>query len=112
MFGDELVGTSLLDLEDRYFTLDWMALKEKPVEYRQLYHPSSKMSQGVVKCWVEINKVNVPPEEEKKLYDISPKPAVPLEVRICVLNCKDIAMDSEGIVDAYFRGFFDTNEEI
>ena len=51
-------------------------------------------------------------KEEKKIYDISPKPAVPLEVRICVLNCKDIAMNSEGIVDAYFRGFFDTNEEI
>lgn len=56
--------------------------------------------------------MNVPPEEEVPVYDISPKPPVPLEVRVCVLNCKDIALDSEGIIDAYFRGFFDTGEEI
>jgi len=43
IFGDELVGECIMDLEDRYFTLDWMGLKEKPVEYRSLYHPSSKM---------------------------------------------------------------------
>jgi hypothetical protein len=55
IFGDELIGTSIMDLEDRYFTLDWMGMKEKPIEYRQLYHPSSNMSQGVVKCWAEIN---------------------------------------------------------
>jgi len=55
IFGDELIGTSYVDLEDRYFSLDWVAIKDKPVEYRQLYHPSSKMSQGVVKCWLEIN---------------------------------------------------------
>ena len=34
IFGDELIGTSILDLEDRFFTLDWVALKEKPIEYR------------------------------------------------------------------------------
>lgn len=33
-----------------------------------------------------------------------------MEVRICVLNCKDITMDG-GVVDAYFRGFFDSAEE-
>lgn len=57
IFGDELVGSSTLDLEDRYFTLDWVALKDKPVETRPLYHPSSNMAQGYIKCWVEINKV-------------------------------------------------------
>lgn len=33
------------------------------------------------------------------------------EVRFCVLNCKDIVLDSTGMCDAYFRGFFDTAEE-
>lgn len=64
VFGDELIGTSVMDLEDRYFTLDWMALTDKPVEYRNLYFPASKMSQGVVKCWLEIIKVNDKPEEK------------------------------------------------
>jgi hypothetical protein len=113
IFGDELVGTTYIDLEDRYFTLDWMAMKDKPIEYRSLYHPSSNMGQGVIKCWLEINPVNVDPEDQAKVWDITPKPAYPLEVRICVLNCKDIPMmDAEGTCDAFFRGFFDTGEEV
>ena len=34
IFGDDLIGTTLIDLEDRYFTLEWMAMLEKPIEYR------------------------------------------------------------------------------
>lgn len=41
IFGDDLIGTTVVDLEDRYFSLDWQSLPEKPVEYRQIYHPSS-----------------------------------------------------------------------
>lgn len=44
VFGDELVGTTMVDLEDRYFSVEWNALHDKPIEYRQLYHPSSQMS--------------------------------------------------------------------
>ena len=55
LFGDDLIGTSWIDLEDRYFLQEWRALADKPVEYRQIYHPSSAVSQGVFKCWVEIN---------------------------------------------------------
>jgi len=43
IFGDELVGASILDLEDRYFTIDWMALDDKPAETRALFHPSIKL---------------------------------------------------------------------
>ena len=70
IFGDDLVGTTIIDLEDRYFTLDWMGLSEKPIEYRQMYHPSSNMSQGVVKLWVEINPVNAGPDRNSILYEI------------------------------------------
>lgn len=55
MFGDELIGESVLDLEDRFFSIEWNALRNKPIEHRSLYYPSSSMSQGVVRCWVEIH---------------------------------------------------------
>ena len=54
LFGDELIGETKLDLEDRWFSADWKATENKPIEYRQLYHPSSSGSQGTVKLWAEI----------------------------------------------------------
>ena len=58
--------------------------------------------------------------EEKKYqkqyvdkWDITPKPTETFEVRICVLNAEEIPMeDIEGTSDVYFRGFFDTAEDV
>jgi len=54
-FGDELIGKSMLELDDRYFSRQWCAIERKPIEYRDLFHSSSTISQGVVKMWVEID---------------------------------------------------------
>ena len=54
LFGDDLIGKTTIDLDDRFFSGDWQALEEKPIEYRQLYHESTSLSQGVVICWLEI----------------------------------------------------------
>jgi hypothetical protein len=41
------------------------------------------------------------------LWDITDEPPVELEVRICVLNAKNVEiMDVEGTSDVYFRGMF------
>jgi len=111
IFGDDLIGTSILDLEDRYFSMEWQALEDKPIEYRQIYHSSTSLSQGVVKCWVEINPLTSP--EEVKVWDISEKPPFELEVRICVFNAIEMKiMDWEGTSDVFFRGFFDSKEDV
>lgn len=46
IFGDDLIGTTKVDLEDRFFSPDWNALIQKPVETRSLYCPSSELTQG------------------------------------------------------------------
>jgi len=52
-------------------------------------------------------------DPKPKLYDISEKPEEEFEVRICIFNAKDIKiMDWEGTSDVYFRGFFDTSEDV
>jgi hypothetical protein len=71
LFGDDLIGSTSVDLEDRYFLPEWRALHDKPVEYRQLYHPSSGVSQGQLKMWVEINPASVAPEDKEVVWDIS-----------------------------------------
>ena len=56
LFGDDLIGDTIIDLEDRYFSSDFKSLQHKPIEYRRLSHPSTEMSQGTVVMWTEINE--------------------------------------------------------
>lgn len=112
LFGDDLIGTTKVDLEDRYFLPEWQALKNIPVEYRQLYHPSSAVSQGQLKMWVEINPVSVAPEQKETIWDITPKPPTELQMRVSVFDTKDIKMmDAEGTSDVYIRAFFDSRKD-
>lgn len=86
-----------------------MNLRDKPIEYRDLYHPSTEISQGNVKLWLEI--IPADRKELVKEWDISMKPPEYFEVRICVLNCQNIKLDEGGMCDCFFRGFFDAAEE-
>lgn len=44
LFGDDLIGKTSIDLDERYFCPEWLALLEKPIEYRELYHPSTTLA--------------------------------------------------------------------
>jgi len=112
LFGDDLIGSTQVDLEDRFFLPEWQALKNVPVETRSLYHPCSARPQGTLKMWVEINPKEVkPPMIEKKVWDISPKPPIDLQMRVCIFDTKEIElMDAEGTSDVFFRAFFDSRK--
>lgn len=34
IFGDELIGSNFIDLEDRFFSPEWQSVPNKPIEYR------------------------------------------------------------------------------
>ena len=105
LFGDELIGETRLDLEDRYFSADWKAALDKPVEYRKLSHPSTEIPQGFVKLWAEIIPIN--DLKNAKTYDISQKPADEYEVRVCIFNSEGLPMmDAEGTTDGFCKAFF------
>ena len=44
LFGDDLIGKTSVDLDDRFFNPKWQAIEEKPIETRELYHMSSKLN--------------------------------------------------------------------
>lgn len=46
---DDKIGSTIIDLEDRYFSSKWKSLSEKPIETRNLYHPSTRIIQGQVR---------------------------------------------------------------
>jgi hypothetical protein len=107
--SDDLIGSTIIDLEDRWFDKRWQDLgKEsrdenpetirwdtKPVEKRSLYVPSSNNAQGVVECWVDIlspaEATAFPPD------DVSLPPKQVFEVRVVVWKSRDVpAQDTFG----------------
>jgi hypothetical protein len=73
LFGDDLIGKTVIDMDERQFCQNWRQIQHKPIEYRELYHASSSMSQGSVICWLDIE------ESSKKkgassIWDITPEP--------------------------------------
>lgn len=112
LFSDDLIGTTNVDLEDRYFLPEWRALQEVPIEYRQIHIPTSNVSQGVLKMWIEINPTKVKPGQEKKEYDITMKPPCEYQMRCCIFGTEDLMKEDDGsCLDPFFRCFFDSKRD-
>ena len=43
-FGNDIIGLTWLDLDDRFFSESWQTIRTKPVEYRELYHETSSIA--------------------------------------------------------------------
>lgn len=37
VFGDDLIGETEIDLDERWFSPEWRKMKNKPIENRELY---------------------------------------------------------------------------
>jgi len=102
--GDDLIGKTVIDIEDRWYSEAWRNLQKKPVETRSLWSPQSTVSQGKVRLWMEL----VPPADAKKypLIDIAPPPQMPFELRVVVWECKDcpIMDETTSMNDLYITG--------
>jgi hypothetical protein len=72
LFGDDLIGTTVIDLDDRFFCPEWQQIENKPIEFRELTHPSSQCSQGVIKLWVEIHMTNSSTKSSERIWDVTP----------------------------------------
>ena len=111
LFGDDLIGKTSIDLDDRFFNGDWQAIEEKPIEYRQIYHPSTSLSQGVITCWLEIEPSNKQ-SKEQKVWDIAPEPVKDYQVRLSVMDTKDVPCeDFEGVSDVFIRSYVDIDDK-
>ena len=110
IFRDELIGTTSIDLEDRYFNNDWQQLKFKPIETRPLIHPDITGQQGNILLWVEIfdkkDSINMTP------WQIAPEPVSKLELRLVVWETEEMRMmDVEDTSDIYVTVFVDQKEK-
>ena len=106
LFSDDLIGETLIDIEDRYFDNRWQDLVNKPIEVRQLYHPDFEMSQGEVIMWLEMfdeeNGIKLEP------WNIEPEPKNKLEMRLIIYETEGMEnMDIEDTSDLYVLAYLD-----
>lgn len=99
-FGDDLIGSTMIDLESRVFNRDWLAYDKKPIEWRPIYSPTSKHPQGRLQLWVDIlseEEATMPP------WDITPPAQQLWELRVIVWGTAEVpAQDvAEGMTDMY-----------
>ena len=109
ILSDDLIGSTIIDLEDRYFNSDWQKLIEKPVEVRPLINPDLNGAQGQVYLWLEIFEASQ--KSTKIPWKISPEPITEFQVRFVVWETENMEMmDVEGTSDIYVVAYFDQDD--
>jgi hypothetical protein len=115
LFGDDLIGKSIIDLDDRFFSPEWRAIENKPIEYRELYHPSTSLAQGTVLCWLDIceqSKSRQGAAGQQKVWDIQPEPKKDYQLRLSVFGTQNVPMeDVEGTSDVFVKAFINENDK-
>lgn len=111
LFGDDLIGKTSVDLDDRFFSAEWKALMEKPIEYRDLYHPSTSLAQGTIICWIDIYS-QTKSKNSADPWDITPEPNEDYQLRVAIYDTDNVPMeDVEGTSDVFVRVWLDENDQ-
>lgn len=104
MFSDDLIGSTEIDLEDRFYDHNWLKLNNKPVETRALYHPDIKGPQGNISLWCEI--IEKSDLSKVKKWKINEACNIDFEMRLIIWETKEIPMmDIEETSDVYVAAF-------
>ena len=112
LFGDDLIGKTVIDLDDRFFSPEWRGLLDKPIEYRELYHPSTSLAQGTILCWVDIFEQNGKRNAEQEPWNIKPEPITDYQLRLSIYNAQNVPMeDAEGTSDVFVKAWIDEKDK-
>jgi len=88
--GDDLIGKTEIDIEDRWFSKDWKKLALKPLEQRTLRSKTSTSSQGKLELWLEL----LTPDQAKRIpmEQIKPPPPSPWECRVIIWGTREVTI--------------------
>mmetsp|Transcript_4050 Transcript_4050/g.3879 ORF Transcript_4050/g.3879 Transcript_4050/m.3879 type:complete len:713 (+) Transcript_4050:1971-4109(+) len=104
---DDKIGSTEIDLEDRFYSSTWNSITEKPVETRPLYIKSCRSPQGFIRLWVEMQPLYRP----SPTWDLTPKPESIFETRLIIWKSEGVPnADPEGVSDLYVRAWVNNLE--
>jgi len=91
-FKDRLIGSTIIDLEDRWHSTEWRRkndIQNLAVESRPLYNPDFPgVNKGAIDMWVEM--LETAKSAEIKPSDLRPPPETILESRFVIWGAKDV----------------------
>lgn len=91
--GDDLIGKTTIDVEDRWFSKVWRRLKIKPLEDRTLRNPRSAASYGTLRLWVDL--MTKDEARNVEMLDISIPPKLEYEFRVIIWKAKEVVIKDE-----------------
>jgi hypothetical protein len=101
--SNQLMGETLVDLEDRWYHPKWTSLTPKPVEARTLLKKGSNTTQGLVYLWTDIFRVADSGLDSNKKIDISGPEKKTFEIRIVCWRSLGVPSGKGGMSDLYVR---------
>lgn len=91
---DQLIGKSLIDLEDRWFSpmyKDMIRMNRVPIEYRPLETAESgSLSKGSLELWLEL--LDASTAAEVPLAPLRAPPPVDVEIRVVIWTVKNVSL--------------------
>jgi hypothetical protein len=107
LFPDDHIGTTKIDLEDRFFSKQWNEITHKPIETRPLYIKTSRRPQGYVRLWIDM----FPVPDKPDAWFIQPRPPAEFEARVIIWRCTDVeSMDFGGVSDLFVRAWMNNSK--
>eukprot|EP00919_Chromeraceae_sp_WS-2016_P027979 GHVR01066262.1.p1 GENE.GHVR01066262.1~~GHVR01066262.1.p1 ORF type:complete len:317 (+),score=58.97 GHVR01066262.1:194-1144(+) len=105
----ECLGTSIIDIEDRYFHPQAIMRSKKPkgmpIEFRTLHDVStSGMSLGAVRGWCEVIDPNTAAKIPMEV--VSTPEAEPFQLRVVIWRARNVPLDEESTVSIFLRSLF------
>ncbi|GIX63253.1 C2 domain-containing protein [Babesia caballi] len=108
---DEIIGTTFVDCEDRFFNQKMQQLMADdivPIELRTLKNDDSTVSHGTLRCWLEM--MDLETAQTKPIRTIGGMEQSDYELRVVIWDLRGVPLDGNSALSLFVRGTFQVEE--